>query len=147
MNNDVEKMNNLCSKVYLVWLMGGKEIEVPDELFTPKIIKKKFEVFNIDIKLPSYLLVILDICSESNPGLVQVILMDLLEDIKNRKGPIPKGYEVSPDDFSYAFPMKFPIITDKEIYNKYLEKFDREVKTPNGNLCDTPEWWLKVMEE
>lgn len=36
MNNDVEKMNNLCSKVYLVWLMGGKEIEVPDELFTPK---------------------------------------------------------------------------------------------------------------
>lgn len=73
--------------------------------------------------------------------------MDLLENIKNRKGPIPKGYEVSPDDFSYAFPMKFPIITDKEIYNKYLEKFDRDVKTPDGNLCDTPEWWLKVMED
>lgn len=151
--NEEKEIKDLCGQILATWIItnGEKDFTKHDEdiikEFIPSILLKKFKVFNIDIVLPDELLILLTLCSDGNPGLVQAILMDLLESIKDKNGPIPKGYIITAYDFAFAFPMKFPIIKDKEIYNKYLEKFDREIKTPDGNLCDTPEWWLKVMED
>ena len=80
--------------------------------------------------------------------------MDLLQSIKDKKGsPIPRGYEITPSDVVSAFPLRWPILKDPEIYNEYVSKYDATIKDKatdsNGNkfnACDTKEFWLQVME-
>ena len=80
--------------------------------------------------------------------------MDLLQSIKDKKGsPIPRGYEITPSDVAGAFPLRWPILKDPEIYNEYISKYDATIKDKatdsNGNkfnACDTKEFWLQVME-
>lgn len=156
MNNkekEIIEIKELCSKVLTKWVMtnGKKDFTKHDEdiirEFIPSILLKKFKVFNIDIVLPDELLILLMLCSDGNPGLVQAILMDLLESIKDKNGPIPKGYIITAHDFALAFPNEFPIIKDETILNKYIEKYDTKIKRREYNLCDTPDFWLKYMEE
>ena len=148
-----KEIKDLCGKVLAAWIIsnGKKDFTKHDEdiikEFIPSILLKKFKVFNIDIVLPDELLILLTLCSDSNPGLVQAILMDLLESIKDKNGPIPKGYIITAYDFAFAFPNEFPIIKDETILNKYIKKYDTEIKRRGYNLCDTPDFWLKYMEE
>lgn len=151
-----EEKQELCGKALMIWVLSEKDNPVKsdkdlEEMFIVKMLRKKFEVFKIDIVLPDMLLMILDLCTESNPGVTQVILKELLEDIKKRKGPIPSGYVIDALDFSFCFPAQFPILSVPEIYNKYLEKWDGQKYTDeNGysrNSCDTIEWWKEVMED
>lgn len=159
-NEEVKEIEDLCAMVFIKWYkVGARRDEemhniIMENSFTAKILTKKFETFDIGIELPDELLLILGTCSGENPGLVQVILMDLLQSIKDKKGsPIPRGYEITPSDVVGAFPLRWPILEDPEIYNEYISKYDATIKDKatdsNGNkinACDTKEFWLQVME-
>lgn len=158
-NEEVKEIEDLCAMVFIKWHIGAQHDEKTHDMimknsFTAKILTKKFEAFDIGINLPDELLLILGTCSGENPGLVQVILMDLLQSIKDKKGsPIPRGYEITPSDVAGAFPLRWPILKDPEIYNEYVSKYDATIKDKatdsNGNkinACDTKEFWLQVME-
>ena len=155
---NLEEKKDLCSRALIGWLMNEtnkKDMSVHDkeveEIFTSKILLKKFDAFDIDIVLPDMLLVILDICVEGNPGQVQIVLKDLLNHIKKTHGPIPKGYVIKSWDFCECFANSFPFMDIPEINEKYRNLWDAQ-KKPNAkawetdNLCDTPEWWKEVME-
>ena len=158
-NEEVKEIEDLCAMVFIKWHIGAQHDEKTHDMimknsFTAKILTKKFEAFDIGINLPDELLLILGTCSGENPGLVQAILMDLLQSIKDKKGsPIPRGYEITPSDVAGAFPLRWPILKDPEIYNEYVSKYDATIKDKatdsNGNkinACDTKEFWLQVME-
>lgn len=150
---EIIEIKEMCGKILANWIIsnGKKDFTKHDEdivgQFIPAILLTKFTAFGVDIVLPDELLILLMLCSDGNPGLVQAILMDLLESIKDKNGPIPKGYVISAYDFALAFPFEFPIIKDETILNKYVEKYDTKIKRRGYNLCDTPEFWLKYMEE
>ena len=158
-NEEVKEIEDLCAMVFIKWHIGAQHDEemhniIMENSFTAKILTEKFEAFDIGINLPDELLLILRTCSGENPGLVQAILMDLLQSIKDKKGsPIPRGYEITPSDVVGAFPLRWPILEDSEIYNEYISKYDATIKDKatdsNGNkinACDTKEFWLQVME-
>lgn len=147
---------DLCSKALIVWFQReneGADMSQHDkdiaELFTSKIILKKFEVFGIDIILPDDLLIILYICVEGNPGQFQIVLKDLLHSIVQRKGLIPAGYVITSDDFAHAFPMHFPVMSMPEVNAKYEKLWDEQKYESSfhmmNNKCDTIEWWEEVM--
>lgn len=154
----VEEKKDLCRKVLVSWELyekDGKDYTIHDEdikkLFISQVLFKKFEMFGIRIVLPDPLLLILHICVEENPGQCQVVLKDLLNSIKSRKGPIPTDYIITANDFSMCFMSDFPIINIKHIYDKYLKLWDgqkyADMKTGRiDNACDTVEWWKEVMK-
>ena len=153
----IEEKKDICSKALITWMITEKEQKLINDddikdLFTSQVILKKFKTFGIDIVLPDMLLLILNVCVENNPGQFQIILKDLLNNIKQRKGPIPAGYIVTAMDFSMCFPMSFPIIDIQNVYKKYMDLWDKQKKSSvtspfeSDNLCDTPEWWKEVMK-
>ena len=152
----IKEKEELCSKAFLAWMVqeDNNNVSIGDEeiseMFTSKVILKKFEVFDIDIVLPDMLLFILTICTECNPGQFQVVLKDLLNSIKRFKGPIKPGYIITTEDFSFCFMISFPIMEIPKINKKYEELWDGQKKPKkhnldSDNLCDTPEWWKEVM--
>ena len=157
MNNE-ENLSTLemCACLYANWAINGDKNDesfhndLLENSFISKMLLKKFDVFDINIRMPDELLLLLSLCSNENPGLVQVILMDLLQSIKNNLGKkIPKGYKISSLDFAKAFPNEFPIIENESIYKKYIENFDSIKTTYNEvklKLCDTKEWWMQVIQ-
>ena len=155
---DIKEKQDICSKALMTWFYQetnnhdfrnhDKEIA---ELFTSQVLLKKFDVFGIDIVLPDMLLLMLHICTNNNPGQIQIILKDLLNDIKKRKGPIKTGYVITSNDFSFCFPWNFPIVEIPEINAKYEsrwigQKIENDDFFATDNLCDTPEWWKEVMQ-
>ena len=156
----IEEKKDLCTKALITWFMQEQENhdfknhdkEIA-ELFTSQVLLKKFDVFGIDIVLPDMLLMILHICTNNNPGQIQIILKDLLNSIKKRKGSIKPGYVITSNDFSLCFAWNFPIIEISEINIKYEslwmgQKIERDKNNPmiSDNLCDTVDWWKEVME-
>lgn len=154
----IEEKKELCAKILIGWFVQEQENrdfrnhdkEVAD-LFTSKILLKKFDVFHINIVLPDMLLMILHICTNNNPGWIQIILKDLLNSIKKRTGPIKPGYVITSNDFSLCFTWNFPIVEIPEINAKYEslwmgQKIERDEPMMSDNLCDTVEWWKEVME-
>lgn len=155
----LEEKKESCSKALITWMMTEKDAnfdmskhdEDIENLFTSKMILKKFKVFGIDIVLPDMLLLILAICVDSNPGQFQIVLKDLLNHIKSRKGPIPAGYIITSDDFVDCFMMNFPIMEIQNINDKYHKLWDDQKYLNMGsshreNACDIPEWWEEVMK-
>lgn len=158
-NKELKETAILCSIVFVKWhKLGARHNEEAHDMimknsFTAKILTKKFEAFDVGIELPDELLLLLGLFSGENPGLVQAILMDLLQSIKDKKGPIPRGYEITPLDVASAFPFEWPILEDPEIFNEYLSKYDNTIKNKatdsHGNKINaynTKEFWLQVME-
>ena len=151
----LEQDRKLCSKLLITWCFKENELDMNvhskdvSNLFTSKIILNKFNDFGIDIVLPDFLLSILCICSNSNPGVFQVMLKDLLNSIKRRIGSIPKGYVISTLDFALWSLDSFPLIDIPENEKKYYRLWNEQkvLKDNNSyNLCDTVEWWKEVME-
>ena len=154
----LEEKKEMCSKALIAWTMTeqeGKDMSIHDKevenMFTSQMILKKFNVFGIDIILPDLLLLILAICVDGNPGQFQIILKDLLNNIKKRTGPIQAGYIITAWDFSLCFMNDFPIIDIPHINDKYRKLWDEQKKPKTqpwetDNLCDTVEWWKEVME-
>ena len=156
----IEEKKELCTKAFINWFLQEREnydLKNHDkevaELFTSQVLLKKFDAFGIDIVLPDMLLMILHICTNNNPGQVQIILKDLLNNIKERKGSIKPGYVITSNDFSLCFAWNFPIIEIPEINIKYESlwmgqkiEIDKHNPMMSDNLCDTVDWWKEVME-
>lgn len=157
MKDSIEEKKRQCSKIFISWSLShvdwanNPHDEDIANIFTSRMILKKFEVFGIDIIIPDPLLLMLAICTDGNPGQYQIILKDLLLNIKKVKGPIPKGYCIEPQDIVEMWPINFPIVDIPEVYDKYMKLWDEQKKEhheefESDNKCDTPEWWLEVME-
>lgn len=154
----VDEKKEICAQALIKWAfteMAGQDMKKHDHdietLFTSQVLLRKFDAFGIDIVLPDPLLIILYICTESNPGQVQIILKELLESIKERKGPIQPGYAVSSEDFSHCFATSFPIISIPHMEKKYRKLWDGQKRETQkafetDNKCDTVEWWMEVMQ-
>ena len=152
---DIQETIELCSRVFIAWTMRDSNnpvehnMKLLGELFTPRVLLKKFEAFDIDIGLPDDLLCLIAVCCNENPGQAQLILKELLISIRHRKGLIPKGYIITPEDFGFAFPLSFPIMADEKINKEYYKKWDAQKYNKDGHLlnaCDTIGWWKEVME-
>ena len=153
----IEEKKETCSKALIAWFSqesNNVDLTKHDEdiadLFTSRVLLKKFEVFGIDIILPDALLLILHICVNNNPGQIQIVLKDLLNSIKNKIGPIPSGYIIKSSDFTDCFPWNFPIMEIPEINDKYESLWNNQKIIGKGpgsdNLCDTVDWWKEVMK-
>ena len=151
----VDEKINLCSRVLMVWFLKEKEEDVSvhekevADMFISQILMKKLAAVGVDVVIPDPLLVMIDLCCNSNPGISQLMLKDILLSIKNRKGPVPKGYVITTDDFSLCYPNRFPVIEYPDINKKFEEMWDSQKIFIGGkerNSCDTAEWWLEVME-
>ena len=155
----LQETKELCSKVFIKWMLdersdnydARKRDDDIGDLFTSKVLLKKFDAFGIDIVIPDPLLLILFMCVEGNPGQVQIVLKDLLNHIKKVRGPIPAGYVITSIDFAFCFKDNYPIIAIPEINEKYYKLWDAQKKhdhelLESDNLCDTPEWWKEVMK-
>lgn len=159
---DLKEIKDYCSKILMYWVLDEQDSpnleykeadkEFLEESFIAKILLKKFEVFDIKIHLPIHLLMILSLCTNENPGQVQIVLKKLLLSIKERKGPIPENYVITSDDFvecfAFSFPiMKIPAISDAyEILWEQQKKQGKILPLESDNLCDTVEWWKEVMQ-
>ena len=156
----ISKDVELCSMLFINWISkehAKKDMTQYDseleKTFIFQVIRKKFDVFGVEIVLPDELLAIITVCTNSNPGQSQILLKYLLDNIKERKGLIKKGYIVTSDDFTHAFMTRFPILHEfqdlNEKFRKLWEGQKKEKTHPfdNDNMCDTPQWWLEVMEE
>lgn len=156
---NIEETKELCGKIFIKWFLEEKEKpnmeytekdkEILDNCFIAKVLLRKLVACNIKIHLPIHLLVILSLCTNDNPGISQVMLKELLLNIKKNKGPIPEGYVIGQMDFATTFPYSFPLIDDPDIYKKYEKLWDEQKYVCDDfscNLCDTIEWWKEVME-
>lgn len=139
------------SKVFMYWnFMANSDDYVPckddeelEDLFFVKLIKKKLEWAGIDIVIPDALSIILTYCAET-PAEVQMIMVDILDEVlMANNNSIPRGYIVTPMDFSMAFPIRFPITSEfPSVKEDYNNKWDAQ-KVDGANSYDTPEFWEK----
>ena len=125
-----ENTEDLLTRLLIIWNIKSFNYdydprEYDEEIaqqFLVKVIRKKLEAVGVDVVIPDYLALILNTCA-TNPAEIQMITVDILEQVrKNNKNKIPVGYVITPNDFSAAFPSKFPLIEEdnciKEHYNK-----------------------------
>ena len=171
MNENIE----LCGKLLIVWSMNqsndkvmfGPEYE--QHSFIAKVLRKKLEVFKINVKLPDPLIMLIEICTESNPGISQLMLKEILTKVKSRKKLNPDvEYVITPDDFSLTYPNEFPVMDNSPSpsaglppfmkdawkslnpstsnWEEYFHKaWDAQKDENDGhNKCDTPEWWWEI---
>jgi len=119
----------LAARVLLTWgvLQSQKNYNpvknktIAEQFFT-KILRKKLLVMDVDIIIPDELCLLIELCA-TTPLDCQLILVDILDNILDREGNIPKGYVITYKDFGYTFPNKFPLIAlNKDIENEYSLK-------------------------
>lgn len=165
-NNECFEDKMMCTKLLALWMSCEKEDakmeyterdkEFFERSFVTKVLSKKLDAFDIDVHIPSYLYMLISVCSDENPGKAQLILKELLTSIKNRKGAgIEKGYVITVSDFVDCFVESFPITGIPAIAKKYQKMWDEQKKERGNdmrnypafsdNKCDTPEYWMEVM--
>ena len=147
----MSKVLENVSNVFVYWnLMANSDNYVPckgdeelEDFFFVKLIKKKLEWAGIDIVIPDALSVILSYCAET-PAEVQMIMVDILDEVLiANNNSIPRGYVITPTDFSMAFPIRFPITSEfPSVKEDYNNKWDAQ-KVDGANSYDTPEFWEK----
>ncbi len=156
----IQEKKELCSKLLISWFTrekSGYDMSIHDSeianTFIAKMLIKKFDVFDVDIVLPDELILMLDLCCDLNPGIVQIVLADLLGNISKRLEGIPKGHIINTNDFTLCFSNSFPIMNIESINSKYKEMWDNQKKIgkaglfESDNLCDTSEYWLSFMRK
>lgn len=115
----------------------------------------KIPSYGLKINTPDWFIWLLDICSNSNPGIIQLMYKEILESINKLKfngNGIPEGYTITPEDFSNCHPYEFPIIINPRINEKYSDLWDkqkisRDTSFSSDNKCDTVEYWMEVMKK
>ena len=143
MKEDLE----LCSKVLMVWTLNPNsdkinfDLEYQANSFIAKIIRKKFEAFQIPIKIPNLLLMLIEICTDSNPGVSQIMLKEVLSRIPN----LEPDYQVMPTDFVRVYATEFPLMKNPK-WEEYFSKLWDAQKSDGNNLCDTRDWWMELFK-
>ena len=140
---------DLCSRLFVRWTFRCMNPSNDDsyydgssdyskESFIARVLRKKLEVFNVPVKVPDELLMIIEVCTGGNPGISQLMLKEIIG--KN----CPKDKVLTHEDFVRAFTMEFPVIS---VYPKWEKHFsgawDKQKDENGNNLCDTPLWWLE----
>ena len=106
--------------------------------FVPQVLKKKIEAFNIPIKVTNAVLMMIEICTEGNPGVSQLMLKEIINTCY-----LKAGDTVDFDKFVRTYPMQFPLITNPDICSKYDKMWDAQKDEDGNNKCDTVEWWME----
>lgn len=135
----------LCSQVFIKWNLidlGVSDYDGSSEYsrmsFIAKVLRKKMAAFEIPVEIPDPLLMIIELCTDSNPGMAQIMLKKILGN--NR----PIDSTIMPEDFVAVFPTEFPILALFPRWEKEFEEEWLKQKTAQGfNLCDTKEWWME----
>lgn len=135
----------LLTKLFIIWNMNPEykeDKEYNSQSFIARIIRKKMEVFKIDVKIPDELLMIIEICTGSNPGVSQVMLHEIMSKITS----LTEGYLITPNDFTRVYPNDFPCI-DNPKWDDHFAKLWESQKFNGSNLCDTPNWWKECFNK
>lgn len=154
---------DLTARLFVQWMMepvmpGQKKPEFleygEEQSFIHKVLAKKMEAFNTGIIVPVQLSLILDIGTESNPGLSQIVLVDIIKHSQIDSLP----YTIKSEDFVRVFPFNFPDVDDKAFMDKYQAMWNAQKREVNNsgksvqqwqsdNLVDTPEYWAEIVKE
>ena len=146
-----ETTEDLLTRLLFIWNIKSfnssyNPREYDEEIsqqFLVKVIRKKLEDVGVDVVIPDYLALILNTCA-TNPAEIQMITVDILEQVrKNNKNKIPVGYVITPNDFSAAFPSKFPLIEEDSYIRERYDKIWKKHKIGNHNMYDTKHFWRK----
>lgn len=138
----------LCNKTLISWYIaecGDTSMDMDKEYnstsFIAKVLRNKLKEFQVPIEIPDYLLILIELCTSSNPGISQVMLKEIMSHIPD----LEPGYEIESSDFTRVYPSNYPIMDDNPKWEKHFEELWLAQKDKEGNnLCDTPEWWLEV---
>lgn len=118
--------------------------KILESSFLAKVLAKKIEAMGLDVIVPNELLSIIILCSET-PAEVQMIFTDILDGVleANKIDKLPKEYKITPFDFIYTYPDKFPITClYPDVKERYNKKWDDQ-KINGMNSYDTYEFWEK----
>ena len=115
----VEEKLEECSLIILLGNCDPNNDAFSNDDFITKVLRKKIEVFNIQIELPIWLGNLISCCTNCNPGYSQIILDELLEYI-NKNNFNNQGIESG---------------------ERIKKKYD-EIKHTVPNF-DTVEFWMK----
>lgn len=150
---NLNELTELCSKVFISWNLVERNAErngVPiksneeynSKSFIAKVLRKKMEVFEVPVNIPDHMLVLIELCTEGNPGIAQLMLKEVLSRIPNLK----PDYTIQSTDFARVYCVDFPIVEIPQ-WREYFEKLWGAQKDSNGNnMCDTVEWWTEVFK-
>lgn len=143
----------LCAKVLVAWNLGlsSRESMYDDGYyqtsFIAKVLRKKLKVFGIKVSLPDPLIMLIEICTQNNPGISQLMLKEILMKVEGHLSQ-DKEYEVNPFDFSRAYPDRFPIVSEfQDVEEKFHSMWDGQKNPDGSNKCDTPEWWAEIYSQ
>lgn len=150
---DQEKLSYI-SKAFVIW----SQAEITDNLdvfdgaymkesFIGQMITKKFEAFDIDIKLLDPFVMIIDLCTDSNPGVSQLMIKEILENVPDLK----PGHTITTWDFLRIHDNKFPRMSYPDINEKYEKLWNAQKKKrtstyASDNKVDTKEYWLEIFK-
>lgn len=136
---------DLCARVLASLSLSSEEenMIIDDEYnnrsFIARMIRKKMEVFDVPVQIPDKILMLIELCTDSNPGYSQVMLKEIIG--KNAV----RDKVLSGVDFAMAYPMAFPIL--EKGFSDYFEKlWDAQKDELGRNRCDTVEWWTECFE-
>lgn len=142
---NIEEKEELVLKVFILWGMAEKsnnvkfdDEEFHDLSFVYKVLSRKLKVFNIDIKVPDYLYMLIDICVDSNPLKCQLVLHNIMMRIPNLKS-MP-GYVIKVNDFIRAYEGIFPIMAYPNLDKEYF-RIAGLIKHEGRYACDLPSFW------
>lgn len=151
MKDKKKETEELAVKLFMMWSLnegtdGFRAIipEVHENSFICQVLSKRMEAFDLKVVVPDHLSSILEICTESNPGMSLYMLSEILKTAKVQSLP----YTITSMDFALTFPMSFPVIEDSKIYQEYQKKWDSQKYEKDGHLLnrvDTPEFWKEVI--
>lgn len=162
MNEEQKKVEEICEKAFIILSQEefNKDVKAKSpevvNAFPISIVEQKLDAVGIKVIIPDLIYLILATCCNSNPGSIQVMVKELLMQVKeNNEGKIPEGYVVTALDFAITHPMSFPYFHIPSIEKKYHQLWT-EQKQPlrnntlssfsSDNKCDTAEWWLEIIE-
>lgn len=157
----IKEANEICSRAFIMWKMeelgnptmsySKSDLEMLENLFLYQVMDGKLKHFGVNVHIPMYLYVIVSTCADGNIGKAQLILKEILNSIKEKRGPIKQGYVITTNDMVMAFGERFPVLVDKSIEAEYEKLWQAQKREPTedslyDNKCDTKEWWAEVME-
>lgn len=141
--NRVSPEVEICSKLLIIWSLNQNDDKIMFDpeyekvSFIAKVLRKKMEAFGIDVKLPDPLIMIIETCTQSNPGVSQLLLKKVLAQRSN----VDSDNVVTPTMFALAFGESFPVMSDHTWEKRLHDEWDAQKAEDGSNKCDTPEWW------
>lgn len=116
---------------------------ISNESFIAMVLLKRMKAFEIEVKIPDELILILEISTEGNPGKSLTLLYEILSRIPN----LQKGHMLTCDDYiRLTGTGQFKTVWNKED-DKWMEDLWDSQKTDDGcNKVDYPEYWRELFK-